>query len=167
MQVRIFAKNIKRELKMDIEVLRKVRDFAIKHARTDGYSIHGIDHWDRVFNHGLSLNVPGADLDVVLCFAYLHDVERQDDGYEEEHGPRAAKLIDEIRNSVLGFLDHKQIGLLKEACALHTTCHRTGNPTIDACFDSDRLDLTRVGIIPDPDKMATKEGAEKARLGLK
>ena len=92
---------------MDIEVLRKVRDFAIKHARTDGYSIHGIDHWDRVFNHGLSLNVPGADLDVVLCFAYLHDVERQDDGYEEEHGPRAAKLIDEIRNSVLGFLDDK------------------------------------------------------------
>jgi uncharacterized protein len=77
------------------------------------------------------------------------------------------KLIDEIRDSVLGFLDDKQIGLLKDACALHTTCHRTGNPTIDACFDSDRLDLTRVGIIPDPDKMATKEGAEKARLGLK
>ena len=42
-----------------------------------------------------------------------------------------------------------------------------GVPIIDACFDSDRLDLTRVGIIPDPDKMATKEGAEKARLGLK
>ena len=152
---------------MDIEVLRKVRDFAIKHARTDEYSIHGIDHWDRVYNHGLSLNVPGADLDVVQCFAYLHDVERQDDGYEEEHGPRAAELVDKIRESVLGFLDDKQIGLLKEACALHTTCHRTGNPTIDACFDSDRLDLTRVGIIPDPDKMATKEGAEKARLGLK
>ena len=152
---------------MDIEVLRKVRDFAIKHARTDRYSIHGIDHWDRVFNHGLSLNVPGADLDVVQCFAYIHDVERQDDGYEEEHGPKAANLIDEIRESVLGFLDDKQIGLLKEACALHTTCHRTANPTIDACFDSDRLDLTRVGIIPDPDKMATKEGAEKARLGLK
>ena len=42
-----------------------------------------------------------------------------------------------------------------------------GVPIIDACFDSDRLDLARVGIIPDPDKMATKEGAEKARLGLK
>ena len=151
---------------MDIEVLKKVRDFAIKHVGTDEYSIHGINHWDRVHNHGLSLNVPGADLDVVQCFAYLHDVERQDDGYEEEHGPRAAKLIDEIRESVLGFLDDEQIGLLKEACALHTTCHRTGNPTVDACFDSDRLDLTRVGIIPDPDKMATKEGAEKARKNL-
>ena len=61
----------------------------------------------------------------------------------------------------------KQIELLKDACALHTTCHRTGNPTIDTCFDSDRLDLPRVSILPDPERMATKEGAEKARLGLK
>lgn len=148
---------------MDIKVMRKVREFAIKHARKDEFSIHGIDHWDRVANYGLSTASPEADLDVVLCFAYLHDVERQDDGYDEEHGPRAAALVDQIRDSVLAFLDDKQIGLLKEACALHTICHKTGNPTIDACFDSDRLDLSRVGITPDPDKMATKKGAEKAR----
>ena len=148
---------------MDIKVLRKVREFAIKHARKDEFYIQGIDHWDRVANYGLSVASPEADLDVVLCFAYLHDVERQDDGYDEEHGPRAAALVDQIRDSVLAFLDDKQIGLLKEACALHTICHKTGNPTIDACFDSDRLDLSRVGITPDPDKMATKEGAEKAR----
>ena len=148
---------------MDIKVLRKVREFAIKHTRKDVFSIHGIDHWDRVANYGLSVASPEADLDVVLCFAYLHDVERQDDGYDEEHGPRAAALIDQIKDTVLAFLDDKQIGLLKEACALHTICHKTGNPTIDACFDSDRLDLSRVGITPDPDKMATKKGAEKAR----
>lgn len=103
-------------------------------------------------------------MEVVLCFAYLHDVERQSDGYDVEHGPRAAELIDQIRYSVLSFLDDKQIGLLKDACTFHTTCPKTGNPTIDACFDSDRLDLPRAGIIPDPDKMATKEGAEKATL---
>ena len=148
---------------MDIKVLRKVRELAIKHARKDEFSIHGIDHWDRVANYGLSVASPEADLDVVLCFAYLHDVERQDDCYDEEHGPRAAALIDQIKDTVLAFLDDKQIGLLKEACALHTICHKTGNPTIDACFDSDRLDLSRVGITPDPDKMATKKGAEKAR----
>ena len=84
------------------------------------------------------------------------------DGYDVEHGPRAAELIDQIRDTVLGFLDDKQIGLLKDACTFHTTCPRTGNPTIDACFDSDRLDLPRAGIIPDPTKMATKEGAGKA-----
>ena len=99
----------------------------------------------------------------VLCFAYLHDVERESDGYDVEHGPKAAELIDQIRESVLGFLDDKQIGLLKDACTFHTTVPRTGNPTIDACFDADRLDLPRAGIIPDPSKMATKEGAEKTR----
>ena len=125
-------------------------------------SIHGIDHWDRVARNGESLNVPGADMEVVLCFAYLHDVERDSDAYDVEHGPKAAVLIDQIRNIVLGFLNDKQIGLLKDACTFHTTCHRTGNPTIDACFDSDRLDLGRVGIILDPERMATKEGAELA-----
>ena len=34
---------------------------------------------------------------------------------------------------------------------------------IDACFDSDRLDLWRVGIIPDPDRLATEKGKEIAR----
>ena len=38
-------------------------------------------------------------------------------------------------------------------------CHRTGNPTVDACFDADRLDLMRVGIIPDSKRMATERGA--------
>lgn len=34
--------------------------------------------------------------------------------------------------------------------------------TIDACFDADRLDLGRVGITPDPEKMATERGKELA-----
>ena len=33
----------------------------------------------------------------------------------------------------------------------------------DACFDADRLDLGRVGITPDPKKMATERGKEMAR----
>ena len=142
--------------------IEKVRAYAIKHTKMGAGSIHGIDHWDRVARNGESLNVPGADMEVVLCFAYLHDVERDSDGYDEEHGPKAAVLIDQIRDSVLSFLNDKQIGMLKDACTFHTTCHRTGNPTIDACFDSDRLDLGRVGIIPDPARMATKEGVELA-----
>lgn len=145
------------------ENIEKVRAFAIRHARTGEDSIHGIDHWDRVARNGEALHVPDADMEVVLCFAYLHDVERLTDAYDVEHGPMAAELIDQIRESVLDFLDDKQIGLLKDACTFHTTVLRTGNPTIDTCFDADRLDLPRASIIPEPDRMATKEGAEKAR----
>jgi uncharacterized protein len=57
----------------------------------------------------------------------------------------------------------EEIELLQEACRLHTIEHKTDNPTIDACFDSDRLDLWRVGIIPDPAKLATERGKEIAR----
>ena len=32
--------------------------------------------------------------------------------------------------------------------------------TANICFDSDRMDLLRVGILPIPDRMATKRGAE-------
>lgn len=34
----------------------------------------------------------------------------------------------------------------------------TGNPTIDCCIDADRLDLSRVGITPDPERMLTEAG---------
>lgn len=50
-----------------------------------------------------------------------------------------------------------------QACRLHTSALRTGNPTIDACFDADRLDLGRVGVTPDPDRMATEKGKELAK----
>ena len=36
----------------------------------------------------------------------------------------------------------------------------TGDITVNICFDSDRVDLLRVGILPVPERMATKQGAE-------
>lgn len=57
-------------------------------------------------------------------------------------------------------LSDEQIAKLKRACELHTIQHRTGDMTIDICFDSDRLDLYRVGILPIPERMATKQGAD-------
>ena len=41
-----------------------------------------------------------------------------------------------------------------------------GNATIDVCFDADRLDLGRVGILPEPEKMATKQGAYFAKHAI-
>ena len=53
----------------------------------------------------------------------------------------------------------EDVSLLERACRYHTTELRTGNPTIDVCFDADRLDLGRVGIVPNPKRMATEQGA--------
>lgn len=121
---------------------------------------HGVEHWDRVAKFGEILLAEGADRDVIMAFAYLHDSERKDNGEDIEHGKRASVLIDSIRQSLLFFLNDNQIAKLKRACELHTIEHRTGDITIDICFDADRMDLLRVGIMPLPDRMATVRGAE-------
>ena len=125
-------------------------------------ALHGVSHWERVERNGLALATPECDLTVIRLFAYLHDSCKENDGYDEQHGPRAAKMIVVLRNNLLKGLTDYQFELLQTACCLHTTTHHTGDPTIDACLDADRLDHGRVGIKPDPEKMATEMGAELA-----
>ena len=138
--------------------IERLRKYAIRHSKMGDYSIHGISHWDRVAQNADALLTSDVDELVVKAFAYMHDVERIDDGDDWQHGLRAAMLVDEIRTTMLVFLNDQEIEQLKEACRLHTLRHRTEDATVNACFDADRLDLGRVGITPDPDKMATTAG---------
>lgn len=123
---------------------------------------HGVSHWERVERNGLLLATPDCDLTVIRLFAYLHDSCRENDGFDVQHGPRAAEMMNSLRQTLLKDLTDHQFELLQTACCLHTSTHRTGDPTIDACFDADRLDLGRVNITPDPAKMATEKGKELA-----
>lgn len=142
---------------MDLEPLKK---FSRDRWKLD--DTHGMPHWNRVFENGQKLAVPGVDRDVVGCFAYLHDIGRIDNGQDPEHGPRSAKIVATLRDTLLKNLSDTQFATLLKACELHTKCKRTDNLTINTCFDADRLDLPRVGIIPDPAKMATEKGKELA-----
>ena len=137
-----------------------LRSFSIDRWPEEMGTTHGVEHWDRVAKFGQMLYQEGADMDVILAFAYLHDSERQNNAVDDEHGKRASAFIDTIRDTKLRDLSDEQIAKLKRACELHTIEHRTGDITIDTCFDADRMDLLRVGIIPDPKRMATKRGAE-------
>ena len=119
---------------------------------------HGVSHWERVERNGLLLVTDEVNRTVVRLFAYLHDKWRVDNWEDLEHGKRAAENLPVLRSTLLAWLTDEEFELLRMACKLHTVCHRTGNPTIDACFDADRLDLMRVGITPDPEKMATERG---------
>lgn len=144
------------------ERIKRVREYVLQDPREGGF--HGIDHWDRVYANGQLLMTSKVNRLVVGLFAYLHDFCREDDGDDLQHGPRAAEFIGTVRDTLLKDVCDEDLHLLKEACRLHTVADRTGNPTIDACFDADRLDLGRVGIVPDPARLATKKGKEIARL---
>ena len=143
------------------KVVREVRKYVL--SRWTLSELHGISHWDRVYENGQKLMTPEVNPLVVALFAYLHDSCREDDWADIEHGSRAAEWIDTIRESHLREVSDEEIEMLKKACRLHTTVQKTGNPTIDACFDADRLDLWRIGITPDPERLATEKGKEIAR----
>lgn len=142
------------------ELRNRVIEFA-----ADGWRlgrVHGMAHWRNVERNGHKLAVEGVNLRVVSLFAYLHDKWRRDNYRDINHGIRAAHNLVPLRDTLLKELTDEEFDLLYKACKLHTVCHRTGDITIDTCFDADRLDLVRCGIQPDPRRMATMRGKELA-----
>ena len=124
-------------------------------------SIHGEDHWMRVLYNGrLLAKETGANLNVIELFAVLHDCKRDNDDYDLEHGRRAAEYIKEIRSKWLK-IDDLETELLIEACEYHSDGYIEGDITVQTCWDSDRLDLGRVGIYPSPKRLCT-EAAKKS-----
>jgi uncharacterized protein len=124
--------------------------------------IHGVSHWTRVCENGLRLaDKTGAQLEVVQCFAYLHDARRANDGSDPGHGSRGAELARRLNGRVL-YLADEQIELLAYACAHHTDGLTNADVTVQTCWDADRLDLGRVGIVPDPELLCTPTARELA-----
>lgn len=123
--------------------------------RLPRHSVHGPGHWARVRFNGLLLTQASrADWQVVELFAFIHDSQRYDDGFDRDHGPRAADYA--LRNCGKLFqLSDSQLEKLVQACMGHTHEHLVSCPTVQTCWDADRLDLARVGITPDPYYLGT------------
>ena len=144
---------------------------SIKAFALEGWTLgktHGLPHWQRVERNGILLSLKeyngslylrkDINIKVIRLFAYLHDKCRLSNHNDWKHGERAADMLYTIRNTLLKDLTNEEFYLLEKACRFHTTMHKTGNPTIDVCFDADRLDLGRVGIEPHSTKMVTERG---------
>lgn len=135
--------------------------------------LHGLDHWWRVWQNAklLTANMSSVDLEVVALFALFHDSMRQNDGVDPGHGNRGYKLWERIHQleGLADFLSQNQNELLFEACVEHSNGERSIDPTIAVCWDSDRLDLHRKGIWPDPRYMSSQAGLELImnRIGKK
>lgn len=135
-----------------------LRSFAMSTYRGDMGALHGPDHWDRVAQFGQRICLEtDADPVVVRYFAYLHDVCRIDDGADAWHGPCAADRLKELPPE-LAVLSPEQHALLDEAIRFHTEGRVSDEPTIGACWDADRLDLGRAGIMPSEHLMSTEPG---------
>lgn len=130
-------------------------------------NIHGLNHWFRVWENAQALAkvVPGVDLELVAIFALFHDSMRDNDGDDPEHGYRGWCLWRALDLEGARFFhqfNRDQNDILLTACRDHVSGQTHSDPTIGVCWDADRLDLPRVGIIPDPKLMSTTEGARLA-----
>jgi len=115
-----------------------------------GGSDHGPAHWANVWRIGrhVSAFTKGSDPDVVELFALIHDHCRENETDDPGHGPRAAAEVDGLLADVGIELTADQLKKLKYAMKKHDRGEVSTDPTIGACWDSDRLDLIRVGIVP-------------------
>lgn len=127
-----------------------------KNYRLDWHGIHGVAHWAKVRNIGLRLSKQtGANPKIVELFAFLHDSQRLDDGLDPEHGLRASHFAKKLLGKAYD-LSSSEFELLKHACERHTHGDAFADITVMTCWDADRLDLGRVGIIPDPARLCTE-----------
>ena len=136
-------------------------EFLKGHYRLDWNGIHGVKHWSRVRANGLALaKTTGANTTVVELFAFLHDSCRENDGRDPLHGNRASELVTQLQGNLIN-LDACELELLKVACKGHTHESGHGDPTVATCWDADRLDLIRIDIMPDPDRLCTEAGKSR------
>jgi uncharacterized protein len=87
-------------------------------------------------------------------FAFLHDVKREADFNDPDHGERAALFVDSLSNELLG-INNAEKKLLMQACQDHSKGQIEGDVTVRTCWDADRLDLGRGGVRPDTKKLCT------------
>lgn len=129
--------------------------------------IHGLPHWSRVWFHGRGLaTLLDVDPAVPAWFAFLHDSQRHNDGRDPEHGARAADFAVRLRRQgVIDELDAPAFERLCEAMRLHSDGHTTGDAAVLACWDADRLDLARVGIQPQPQRLCTGAARDASTIG--
>ena len=122
------------------------------------HGIHGISHWARVYENGMKLaDLTDANRTLVQLFSVFHDACRYSEGSDPRHGPRGAELAARYRTSHLKSLTDDEFELLFIACFLHTSAPTYDDITVQTCFDSDRLDLGRVGTLPDPRYLCTDD----------
>lgn len=127
-------------------------DFAVTGSLFPESVLHGQDHWQGVTYQAIWLakckNLGTEGVATALLFGALHDCRRENDGYDPDHGERAADAL--LTCPILTHLPSSFLSTLADSLIEHDKGTTTSNPLKGLGWDSDRSLLGRVGIIPDP-----------------
>jgi uncharacterized protein len=103
----------------------------------------------------------GSNIHVIELFAFFHDARRVNEHRDDGHGARGAQLARNLRGMYFDATD-QEMNLLTLACEGHSDGLLDADISVQSCWDSDRLDLGRVGIEPNPQYLCT----EAAKLAV-
>ena len=136
-----------------------------KEFKIDYYGDHGIEHWIRVYQNTQKLAKHyQIESEVFELFSLLHDSKRHDEYEDRYHGVRAAGFTQKLLRNGMLELNNEDTERLLYACANHTKSDKTdplyNDLIVQICFDSDRLDIGRVGYEVDPKYLATDYAKE-------
>lgn len=132
--------------------------------RLDWHGTHGWPHWCNVNKHGQHIAMyHGLNANVIQLFSIFHDAARVNENEDHDHGRRGANLAIKLRDLFPVQITDDEMDALVYACAAHTNGGVTDDLLVGACWDADRLDLTRVGIRPSPKLMSTEIGRSLAK----
>ena len=150
---------LRRNKKLTAVLNEAIKVFKLNSER----SIHGPEHWEQVDRNVIELakNTPGCDIEIARLFAILHDCKRQDEEIDKEHGKRASEFARELYDKGLLEIDPEQFSTLKFAIKHHNDGLESSDPTIGVCWDADRLDLPRVGIVLSANMFSTQYGKDR------
>lgn len=135
---------------------------------------HDERHWRAVAATGLYLcqSTANADPEIVFAFGVLHDARRRKlRGEQGNHGQRAERFARELHEAGVLALYDDRLEVLCLALRLHSEGLVSDDATIGTAWDSDRLQLIRVGRPARPNLLSTEaartpEAAEVAALYL-
>ncbi len=118
---------------MDKDLRRALLKTVREQFRLEWQGIHGVPHWSRVRWNGLTM--------------------------AQVNGARAADFTLELNRDLLK-LDRAGLEILAYAVRHHSDGLTEADITVQTCWDSDRLDLGRVGITPRPDRLCTEQARD-------
>ena len=112
---------------------------------------------------------PGRTPSVIQLFALFHDSRRENDGHRPR--PRPPRRCTSRPSFAAGCSSSPdaEFALLYRACEWHTEGRTDPDVTVRTCWDADRLDLGRVGIVPSPKYLCTTaaKSPKRHRLGAR
>ena len=132
----------------------------IENFKLDIDGDHGQHHWNRVYLNALMLskhyNIENDHF--FALFALFHDSCRENEYWDEIHGLRGGEYAKTFHHNGVD-LEDEELHKLIFACANHTVTDLnhpySKDIMVQICWDSDRLDLGRIGIQPDPKYLFT------------